>query len=52
MVLGNAQGVICHYCGKSGHFQRECYKRQNDLAGRGGQANRGRHNGGRGSGRS
>ncbi len=46
MVMGAVQGA-CHYCGKTGHFKRDCFKYQNDLAG-GRAGNRG---GGRGNGR-
>ena len=55
MVLGTAQKQFtCHYCGKQGHYKRDCYKLKNDIAtgkvsngGRGGRGG-GRHgNGGR-----
>ena len=53
MVLGATQQLpTCHYCGKPGHFKRDCFKYRNDLASgkvqpqRGGTARGGRSRGG------
>ena len=23
--------IVCHYCGRKGHMQASCYRRQNDM---------------------
>ena len=54
MVLGQmSDKPVCHYCGKPGHYKRECFKLQRDQAAGNGSGNRGGGSGrgGRGAGR-
>lgn len=37
-IRGVAPGTKCHYCSKSGHWKRDCYKRKADEAAGGGTA--------------